>query len=255
MGQAASRTERRDTSCGASEPVWAAAEERYAYVRTLLLRTSPPPADLIELGAAPGAQCLALSRLGYRVTGVDLGAAPDAWGDDPARSTAATFERARIKLVVWNLDEPPYPLDDASFDVTLMTEVLEHLRDYPLRALRQVRRILRPGGILVLTTPNAASLQNRFRLMAGRSVSTPLPDWMYGLPHARHAREYTARELRELVAEAGFEVVTLDGRHFHIRSGRQKPLSVLVKRALDRVARVRPTLGAGLAVVARRPAD
>ena len=63
----------------------------------------------------------------------------------------------------------------------------------------------RPSGLLVLTTPNSATLQNRVRLLLGRSVHTPLHDWMYGLPHARHAREYTAAELRELVAHARLE--------------------------------------------------
>ena len=65
------------------DPTWSAAEERYAYVRHLLARITPPPADLIELGAAPGAQCIALTRVGYRVTAVDLGEAPEAWGDEP----------------------------------------------------------------------------------------------------------------------------------------------------------------------------
>jgi 2-polyprenyl-3-methyl-5-hydroxy-6-metoxy-1,4-benzoquinol methylase len=235
--------------------MWSAAAERYAYVQALLAKTSPPPADLIELGAAPGAQCIDLARLGYHVTAVDLGEASDAWGDEESQSMSAAFVRAGIDLVLWDLDKTPYPLDDASFDIVVMTEVLEHLRDYPLLALREVRRILRPGGLLVLTTPNAASLQRRARLLAGRSVHTPLSDWMFGLPHARHAREYTAQELQELVAETALEVVSVDGRHFHIRSGRQSRISIVVKQGLDRVARVCPSLGAGLAVLARRPPE
>ncbi len=48
-------------------PAWPAAEERYRYVRSVLARESPPPADLVDLGAAPGAQSIALARAGYRV--------------------------------------------------------------------------------------------------------------------------------------------------------------------------------------------
>jgi len=44
------------------------------------------------------------------------------------------------------LEDHPYPLADESFDGAVMTEVYEHLRDYPIRALEETRRILRPGG-------------------------------------------------------------------------------------------------------------
>jgi hypothetical protein len=122
-----------------------------------------------------------------------------------------------------------------------------------LSSLREAFRILRARGTLVLTTPNAASLRNRARLLLGSTVYTPLSDWISGLPHARHAREYTTTELRELLVQAGFEVALLSGAHFHIRSGRRAPAAVVGKRAVHLLGRMRPSLGANLAVVARRP--
>jgi 2-polyprenyl-3-methyl-5-hydroxy-6-metoxy-1,4-benzoquinol methylase len=235
-------------------PAWPAAEERYEYVRSVVSRVSPPPADLVELGAAPGVQSIAFAGIGYRVTAVDLGDASDAWGDQPEGTMTAAFADAGVRFVRWNLEDVPYPIEDESFDIVLLTEVLEHLRDYPIRALTEARRILRPTGVVLVTTPNAASLQNRLRLVLGRSVHTPLPDWMFGLPHARHAREYTAAELRELVTRSGLRVVSLEGRHFHVKSGRQGHAAVMAKRLLDLVARARPSFGPGLAVLARRGA-
>jgi 2-polyprenyl-3-methyl-5-hydroxy-6-metoxy-1,4-benzoquinol methylase len=227
--------------------------ERYAFVRRLLAFERPAPADLAELGAAPGVQSIALARDGYRVTAVDLGEASEEWGDSPGGSMAEALAGAGVDLVLWDLEATPYPLPSESFDVVLLTEVLEHLRDYPLKALVETGRLLRPGGLLVLTTPNAASLQNRARLLLGRSVHTPLRDWMYGLPHARHAREYTMSELMELVREAGLEVVRIYGRHFYVRSGRRGTLAVAAKRTLNRLASLRPSLGSGLALLAVRP--
>jgi len=237
------------------DPTWPEAEALYAYVREVLTRELPPPADLVDLGAAPGAQSISLARAGYRVTAVDLGEASDAWAGQPRGTMESALARAGIELLLWNLEQVPYPLPDESFDIVLLTEVLEHLREYPLRALTEAGRILRPGGLLLLTTPNAASPQSRVRLALGGSVHTPLHDWIFGLPHARHAREYTVAELQELVGQARLDLVFVQGRHFQIGSGRQDRFAVIAKRAIDRLARLRPSLGSGLAVLARRPAD
>jgi 2-polyprenyl-3-methyl-5-hydroxy-6-metoxy-1,4-benzoquinol methylase len=228
------------------------AEERYAFVRALLAGMAPPPATLVELGAAPGAQSVGLARAGYRVTAVDLGVAE--WSDDAAGTMATTLAQEGVELVEWDLERVPYPLPDASFDVAVMTEVLEHLREYPARSLAEIHRILRPGGLLVLTTPNAAYLKNRLRLALGRSVYTPLGDWLHGLPHARHAREYTASELLTLVRHTGFEPALTTGRHFYRSGGSRSARDRLAKAAIDRLARRVPSLGPALVVAARRRA-
>lgn len=226
------------------------AGERYAYVRELVARFAPPPADLVDLGAAPGDQSLAFAALGYRVTAVDLGAAE--WSDHPAGAMETQLEAGGVAFLRHDLDEVPYPLADASFDVAVLTELIEHLREYPLRSLQEVARILRPGGVLVLTTPNAAYLRNRLNLALGRSVYTPLHDWLYGEPHARHAREYTVRELETLVESAGLQRVLVAGRHFYRHTGDQALGSRAAKELINLVARVAPMLGPSLVVVARR---
>jgi SAM-dependent methyltransferase len=229
------------------------AAERYANVQALLEQRIPAPADLLELGAAPGAQAMQLAAAGYRVTAVDLGIASDAWNADAEGSMADGLARVGIPLVLWDLEDHPYPLETASFDVVVMTEVFEHLRDYPLRSIEEVRRILRPGGLLVLTTPNAAYLANRLRLAAGKTVHTNLRDWMHGLPHARHAREYTLSEMRQMIEHAGLEIERLDTRHFYLSGGRRNLTARIAKRAVALVARARPTLGPSILLLARAP--
>lgn len=229
------------------------AQTRYGFVRGLLAQDFPPPASVVELGSAPGDQIADLARAGYTATSVDIGIAADAWGSGEEGRMSALLARAGVEDVTWNLEELPYPLPSASFDAVIMTEVYEHLRDYPVRSLQEVARILRPGGRLYFTTPNSAYLVNRLRAARGRSTASSLADWIGGLPHARHAREYTFGEVHELMSYVGLEVVYSTSRHFHLESGRRGLAQKAVKRALARLAVARPTLGPSIVVVAQRP--
>jgi SAM-dependent methyltransferase len=102
-----------------------------------------------------------------------------------------------------NLEEEALPFESAHFDVVLLCEVLEHFTQDPLCALLEIRRVLKPGGLLLLTTPNVVRLENVARVIAGENVYDPYSG--YG-PHGRHNREYTQVELRKLLEHAGFEV-------------------------------------------------
>lgn len=90
-------------------------------------------------------------------------------------------------------------------------------------------------------------------MLLGRTVHTSLEDWIDGLPHARHAREYTFAETRRLLQRAGFDVVHEESRHFHLDNGRSSRPALLAKHGLDRLARVRRTLGPSIVVIAEKP--
>lgn len=228
------------------------AQARYAFVEKLLRQDFDPPARVVELGAAPGDQIARLASLGYEATSVDIGTAADEWGFGEEGRMAALLAEHGVRDITWDLEVAPYPLEDAAFDAVVMTEVFEHLRDYPIRSLHEVARILRPGGRLYFTTPNTAYIVNRFRALAGRSTATPLADWIGGLPHARHAREYTFAEIFELMGHAGLRVLSAQSRHFHLDSGRTGRGATIVKRGLAQLAIRRPALGPLIIIVAER---
>jgi 2-polyprenyl-3-methyl-5-hydroxy-6-metoxy-1,4-benzoquinol methylase len=228
------------------------AQARYHFVLGLMVTDLQPGASVVEFGAAPGDQIAQIAQAGFRATAVDIGLAADEWADGTEGRMARVLAEAGVDYVEWNLETVPYPLDDEAFDAVVCTEVYEHLRDYPVTCLQEAFRVLRPGGRLYLTTPNAAYLRNRLRLMRGENVATPLPDWIGGLPHARHAREYTFPETLELLAYVGFTPVLLTSRHFHRGSGNRA--KQLVKTGIDRLSQMRPTLGPSIIAVAERSA-
>jgi SAM-dependent methyltransferase len=104
---------------------------------------------------------------------------------------------------LFNMEEDTFPYGDRSFDVVCFCEILEHLLMNPLHSLNEIHRVLRPDGLLVLTTPNVARLGNVLALVAGENLYDPYSG--YG-PYGRHNREYTQHELVRLLTFAGFDV-------------------------------------------------
>ena len=92
--------------------------------------------------------------------------------------------------------EEPLPLEDARFDAVVAGELFEHLR-FPDALVAEIRRVLRPGGVLVGSVPNAFRIQSRLRFLRGRA---PEDD-------PTHLRMFSPQALRELLA--GFEDVHL----------------------------------------------
>lgn len=111
----------------------------------------------------------------------------------------------RLRQDLFNVETDRLPYPDDHFDVVLFCEVLEHLTNDPLAALMEIRRVLKPGGRLVLTTPNAACANNVLKIVQGKSVYDRYS--AYG-PYGRHNREYTADEVAKLLELTGFSVTT-----------------------------------------------
>lgn len=120
-----------------------------------------------------------------------------------------------IRYVVASAEELSGAFAPASFDLVLLIDVIEHLYD-PDHVIDEVRRVLRPGGVLALVTPNLASWLNRALLLSGRQpldteVSTR---GLFGRPAARstppagHIRVFTRRALREFLVFHGFDVLS-----------------------------------------------
>ncbi|MET0371676.1 MAG: methyltransferase domain-containing protein [Sphingobium sp.] len=103
----------------------------------------------------------------------------------------------------FNIETDRFPYPDASFDLVLCCEIIEHLTHDPLPALREIKRVLKPGGRLVLTTPNVGAGRNLLKLIRGGNIYDRYSG--YG-PYGRHNREYTKSELVDLLARCGLIV-------------------------------------------------
>jgi len=148
---------------------------------------------VLDLGCRSGA----LTRHfidGNQVVGLDV--------DRVALEKAAQLG---IEPVVANVEEP-LPFEDASFDVVVAGELLEHLQ-FPEALVAEARRVLRRGGVFVGSVPNAFRVQSRLKFLRGRP---PEDD-------PTHLHLFSPDAVRELLA--GFDAVRIEyvgGRYRHL---------------------------------------
>ena len=112
----------------------------------------------------------------------------------------------------FNIEEAEFPFPSASFDAVLFCEVLEHLQSDPVKVVREIKRVLKPSGHLILTTPNVSRLENVCRMVAGENIYDPYSG--YG-PYGRHNREYNKHELAQLLQYCGFDIEQLFSADVH----------------------------------------
>lgn len=160
----------------------------------------------LELGANPYFTTMLLERF----TNLDL-----KFGNyfgphcDSVINQAVTFveagEHKRIEFTSqhFNIEEEPFPFESEQFDLVLCCEIIEHLLMDPAAVIQKIKRVLKPGGTLILTTPNVSRLENVSRMVSGTNIYDPYSG--YG-PYGRHNREYNKHELYLLLTYLGFEV-------------------------------------------------
>ncbi len=175
-----------------------APEERSEKRYPIVLEMVGSENDVLDLGCGSGLLATLMAEMGNRVTGVDVS------------GTALEGAASRGVTTVNSDLEEDLPFQDGAYDIVVCSEVLEHLFN-PRGLLDEARRVLRPGGHLVITTPNIAYVVRRICLLLGwfpedvewaRTSNTD--EW-------EHIRFFTLRSIKRLLDHAGFEPVAVRG--------------------------------------------
>jgi 2-polyprenyl-3-methyl-5-hydroxy-6-metoxy-1,4-benzoquinol methylase len=159
----------------------------------LLLQRCGNARLVLDVGCSAGVLARELAAQGAMVDGIEA--------DPVAAAEAASVCRT---VLVGDAETLDISLEHGAYDVILMADVIEHLKD-PVALLARLRPLLRDSGLLLISTPNVANWSMRLRLLAGR--------WDYsdrGLLDSTHLRFFTRKSLVSTIREAGYRIADLD---------------------------------------------
>ena len=190
-----------------------AAAHKTRFVHTLEIT---PPGDesksVLEMGAYMQITAPLKFQLGYgTVRGCYYG---PAGRTDHKVITSESGQIFECDIDLFDAEKDPYPYTDGSFDTVLCCELIEHLFEDPMHMMSEINRILKPGGHLVLTTPNIGSLRSVSAILLGYHPAF-FPAYIRPRvegeeAEARHNREYVPMEVQHLLTDSGFEIVLLE---------------------------------------------
>lgn len=210
--------------------------ERFSHILQLALESLPRGGRLLDIGNAPGYLAQALYRAGYDISGINLSTAWNATYPD-----SSYLDRFDVKAC--NIEQSNLPYADHAFDGIVFTEVLEHIViKRPEELLPEFKRVLKPGGVVLFSTPNICNLSNILAIATGKNVFWPT-NIFYGSSD-RHNREWTPKEVRQLFESVGFKTAYFYGMNDHAnwRTGAADQIYTLLAKKPQSHALLRNTI-------------
>jgi 2-polyprenyl-6-hydroxyphenyl methylase / 3-demethylubiquinone-9 3-methyltransferase len=169
---------------------------RAAWLLAGLESQAPKGAQVLDLGCGQGFYLPLYARLGLTATGVE---------PDPVPRAEALRKAQALGFAVVDAPAEHLPFADASFDAVVMSEVLEHLAE-PALALTEAARVLKPGGLLLVTVPHSDypfAWDPVNWLLEGLRIG-PVRKGLFAGIWANHERLYRPAQLQAQIAAAGF---------------------------------------------------
>jgi SAM-dependent methyltransferase len=221
---------------------------RRRYQDTLRLLPPGEGRRLLDVGSFPGHLSALAQARGWEVVGLNNAIE----GAGVMTDFLQRCGERKIAIKSCEVEREPFPVPTGSIDAVLFCELFEHLHVNPFHTLKEIFRVLRPGGLLLLTTPNLRRVETLSRLWHGWGSQPPVSrtfhELLPSLLYHRHNREYTASELAYYLALQGKDLYdfrldrvyysdALDGAHQvpGVLGQRAGPSEQWLARALRRV--------------------
>ena len=177
--------------------------DRYRFLLKMLNDFKKGKQKFLDIGASPYHLTIGAGKLGYDVFGLN------SMGDEEE----SRKRKEKFNFIVKNCDlgKNYFPFENNFFDLILFSETLEHFNFHPLAVFCEIFRVLKPGGKVIITTPNLLRLNNRVKMFIGKSINWNIKDNFTAMTHWR---EYAAFEIICLFEEAELKIETVRYKNF-----------------------------------------
>ncbi len=210
-------------------------KHRFDFLLEILKDYFKPGAKFLDIGSFNGYLMLGAKLIGYEASGTDLKEFVEGVKDF---SSFYNFNNLPADL---SLEPIPYP--ENSYDLILFSETLEHLNFYPLDLFKEINRVLKPGGLVIITTPNLIRANNVLKMIAGRSINHEI-EKTYG--PGTHYREYSFKEIKYLCQVSGLTISSHQALNF------KYPNLGLMVRIIDLLSVFFPARKRDLFIIAKK---
>lgn len=202
------------------------AVNKYIAIASQIMKDYPPGSKILSIGSGPCDLEAMLSILGYSITAIDD--LKDPWhliGKNRERIKDFA-KQMNIELIIQSAGSPQ--LKENYFDVVLLVDVMPHLSGSPRELLNYSISLLKPDGLLLIETANAAALFNRVSLLFGKSDSADIDFFYWNIGKYRgHVKEYTRYELKYVLSHHNLN--SIDSRMMNIMIDMVKSRNFLKK--------------------------
>jgi len=129
-----------------------------------------------------------------------------------------TFDTTwKVQSCMLDIEEQPFPYADESFDLILLLEVFEHLYKRPNHVFREIQRVLKQGGTLVISTPNGGGLGRHLKCLFNGRFGMPIYDFSSDYEKRgqfAHIREYSIQEIKNYLKHFDFSIKKIIFNYF-----------------------------------------
>lgn len=203
---------------------------------------------VLDIGASPYHMMYCLKKLNVDVLGVDLN----------PELLKQFINQHKLVVKKCNIETTRLPFTRNSFDLVIFSEVFEHLRTNPTFVLKEINRVLKPRGVLFLTTPNLYAIHKILMFNLGRGFNDAYDEFnkldLYG--YMGHIREYSTAEMKKFLEKADFSIESISYHNhynfFGYEGFKGKILLSLAGLVLDVLMKVNPYWRRHQAIVSRK---
>lgn len=200
-------------------------DHKKRYLKILTSINFKPEMKILDIGSAPGHLSRTLKEYGCDVYNVNL---------------TKDVNGKNIPTKILNIETEKLPYKNNMFDVILFTEILEHLLFNPVHVFYEIKRILKKGGKIILTTPNRCNILKAKDILQGKG-DYDFRDEYFETPfelcklYARHNREYIMKEIFSIFSEVNLKIVKSEYYFSTNHIGFSTPISFFIKKFRDSI--------------------